>query len=81
MTPEGNPAAGEVKEGVVDGEQVLMTHQQSAELSQPGMDMLHDSSALVASEFASILVTLLLVVLRYANPSRFMTRLVSLVLA
>ena len=40
-----------------------MTNQQTAELAQPGIGPLHDPAALVSSHFASVVVTLPLVVL------------------
>ena len=42
---------------------MLMTHQQAAELSEPRIGSLHDPTALVAPQFASIFVTPLPVVL------------------
>src|SRR5664280_3614908 len=42
IPPESNPEAGEVEEGIVSGEQMLMTHQQAAELSEPRVGSLHD---------------------------------------
>src|SRR5664280_1410284 len=59
---ESNPEAGEVEEGIVSGEQMLMTHQQAAELSEPGIGSFHDPAALVASQFALIFIAPLLVV-------------------
>ena len=42
---------------------MLMTNQQSAELTEPGVGSFHDPAALVASQFASIFVAPFLVVL------------------
>jgi len=53
MPPECDPEAGEVKEGVVNGEQMLVTNQQSAELPEPRIGSFHDPSALVAAELAA----------------------------
>ena len=63
IPPERNPEAGEVEEGAVGGEQMLMTNQQAAKLSEPRVGSLHDPAALVAPQFASIFVAPLLVVL------------------
>jgi hypothetical protein len=60
--PERDPEAGQVEEGVIDGEQMLMTDQESAKLSEPGIGSLHDPSALVAAEFATVFVAPLFVV-------------------
>jgi len=54
MPPECDPEAGEVKEGVVNGEQMLVTNQQSAKLPEPCIGSFHDPSALVAAELAAI---------------------------
>jgi hypothetical protein len=40
IPPERNPEANEVKESAVGGEQMLMTNQQAAELTEPGMGSL-----------------------------------------
>src|SRR5664280_1046913 len=42
IPPESNPEAGEVEEGTVGGEQMLMTHQQATELTEPGIGSFHD---------------------------------------
>jgi len=56
MPPECDPEAGEVKEGVVNGEQMLVTNQQSAKLPEPCIGSFHDPSALVAAELAAIFI-------------------------
>ena len=56
MPPECDPEAGEVKEGVLNGEQMLVTNQQSAELPEPCIGSFHDPSALVAAELAAIFI-------------------------
>ena len=52
---QGNPEAGDVEEGAVGGEQVLMTNQQATELPQPRIGPLHDPAAFIPPQFASIL--------------------------
>jgi hypothetical protein len=49
MSPQCDPETGPVKEGAVDGEQMLMTNQQAAKLSQPGMGSFYIPSAPVAA--------------------------------
>ena len=56
MPPEYDPEASEVKEGVVNGDQVLVTNQQSAELPKPLIGSLHDPSALVAAKFSATFI-------------------------
>ena len=63
MPPERDPEAGEVKEGVVDGDQVLMTNRKSAKLSEPRIGPFNDPPTLVAAEFAPIFIAPSLVVL------------------
>jgi hypothetical protein len=63
MPPECDPEAGEVKEGVLNGEQMLVTNQQSAELPEPRIGPFHDPSALVAAELAAIFIASQFVVL------------------
>src|SRR5579863_282531 len=63
MPPECYPEAREVKEGVVNGEQMLVTNQQPAELPEPCIGSFHDPSALIATEFAAIFVAPQFVVL------------------
>ncbi len=48
---------------MVGGEQVFMTNQKSAELTEPGVGSLHDPAAFVAPHFASIVVAFPLLVL------------------
>src|ERR1700680_3192010 len=60
---QGNPEAGEIEEGAVSGEQMLMTKQQPAELTQPGISSFHDPAPLVAPQFASVFIPPFLVVL------------------
>jgi hypothetical protein len=48
---QGNPEAGKVEEGAIAGEQMLMTHEQAAELTQPGVGSLDDPTPLVAPRF------------------------------
>lgn len=50
MPPQRDPEAGQVEEGVVDGEQILMTNQESAKLSEPGIGSLHDPSELAPAK-------------------------------
>jgi len=63
MPPECDPEAGEVNEGVVNGEQMLVTNQQSAKLPEPCIGSFHDPSALVAAELAAIFIAPKFVVL------------------
>jgi hypothetical protein len=63
MPPECYPEAGEVKEGVVDGEQMLVTNQQSAELPEPCIGSFHDPSALITTDLAAIFIASQFVVL------------------
>jgi len=63
MPPERYPEAREVKEGVVNGEQMLVTNQQSAELPEPRIGSFHDPSALIATELAAIFIAPQFVVL------------------
>src|ERR1700676_4402530 len=56
MPPECDPEAREVKEGVVNGEQMLVTNQQSAKLPEPCIGSFHNPSALVAAELAAIFI-------------------------
>jgi hypothetical protein len=63
MPPERDPEAGQVKEGVVDGEQMFMTNQQAAKLSEPRIGSLHYPPAFVAAEFAAVFIAPSLVVL------------------
>ena len=56
MPPECDPETGEVKEGVVNGEQMLVTNQQSAKLSEPCVGSFHNPSALVSAELAAVLI-------------------------
>jgi hypothetical protein len=44
-----DPEASEIEEGPVDGEEMFMTNQQSAELSKPCIGSLDDPTALVAA--------------------------------
>jgi len=77
MPPECDPEAGEVKEGVVNGEQMLVTNQQSAKLPEPCIGSFHDPSALVAAELAAIFIAPKFVVLPiWGNQSipRFLNR-------
>jgi len=57
IPPHRDPEAGEVEEGVVGGEQMLMTNQQAAELAEPGVGSLHDPSPLIAAKFAAVFVS------------------------
>jgi len=63
MPPERYPEAREVKEGVVNGEQMFVTNQQSAELPEPCIGSFHDPSALIAAELAAIFIAPQFVVL------------------
>ena len=63
MPPERYPEAREVKEGVVNGEQMFVTDQQSAELPEPRIGSLYDPSALIATELAAIFIAPQFVVL------------------
>ena len=54
--PQGDPETREVEEGAIGGEQMLVTHQQSAELAQPGVGSFDDPTPFVAAQFASVLV-------------------------
>jgi hypothetical protein len=63
MSPEGDPEAGEVKEGVVDGEKMLMTNQQAAKLSEPRIGSFQDPSAFISAELSAIFIAPSLVVL------------------
>src|ERR1035437_8792693 len=63
MSPERDPEAGEVKEGVVDGDQMLITNQQAAKLSESRIGSFYDPPTLVAAEFAPIFIAPSLVVL------------------
>src|SRR5271166_238458 len=56
IPPQRDPEAGEVEEGVVGGEQIVMTNQQAAELPQPGVGSFHDPPSLVTSQLTSIFV-------------------------
>ena len=56
MPPECDPEAGEIKEGVVNGEQMLVTNQQSAKLPEPCIGSFHNPSALVAVDLADIVI-------------------------
>jgi hypothetical protein len=56
MPPERNPEACEVKEGIVDGEQMFVTNQQAAKLSDPGIGSFHNPSTIVATQFAAIFI-------------------------
>ena len=58
-----NPEAGNVEEGAISGEQMLMTHQQSSELAKPGVGSFDDPTPLVASQLTPILVAPLPIVL------------------
>jgi hypothetical protein len=63
MPPQDDPEAGQGEEGVVNGEQMLMTNQESAKLPEPCMGSLHNPSAFVAAEFAAIFIAPSFVVL------------------
>jgi hypothetical protein len=63
MPPECDPEAREVKEGAVNGEQMLVTNQQSAKLSEPCVGSFHNPSALVSAELAAIFIAPQFVVL------------------
>jgi hypothetical protein len=56
MSPERDPEASKAKEGIVDEEQMLVTNQQAAKLTEPDVSSLHNPSPLVAAELASIFV-------------------------
>ncbi len=51
-----------MEEGFVGGEEVLMTNEESAELTEPCVGPLDDPSALVSSQLATIFVLPQLVV-------------------
>jgi hypothetical protein len=63
MPPECDPEAREVKEGVVNREQMLVTNQQSAKLPEPCIGSFHNPSAFVAAELAAIFIAPQFVVL------------------
>ena len=54
--PQCNPETSKIEEGVIGGEQMLMTHKQSAELTKPRVGTLHDPAASVAAHLASIFI-------------------------
>jgi len=54
--PQRNLEASEIEEGAIGGEQMLVTHKQSAELTKPGVGALHDPAASVAAHLASIFI-------------------------
>src|SRR6266852_2593412 len=58
-----NPEAGQIEEGAVGGEQMLMTNQQSSELTEPGVGSFHNPAALITPQFAPVFVAPFLVVL------------------
>src|SRR5229473_961207 len=58
-----NPEAGQLEEGAVGGEQMLMTNQQSSELTEPGVGSFHNPAALITPQFAPVFVAPFLVVL------------------
>src|SRR6266404_1314999 len=62
IPPECNPQTGEVEEGAIDGEQMFMTNQQSAELAQPRVGSLDDPAALVPPQLASVFIPSTLVI-------------------
>jgi hypothetical protein len=62
MPPECDPEAREVKEGI-NGEQMLVTIQQTAKLPEPCIGSFHDPSALVAAKLSAILIAPQFVVL------------------
>src|SRR5271166_2485264 len=45
------PEASKIEEGTIGGEQMLMAHQQSAELAKPGVGSFDDPTPLVAPQF------------------------------
>src|SRR5271157_2591176 len=54
--PESNPEAADIKEGPIAFKVMIMTHQQSPGLSQPGIGAFHDPAPFVAPEFPPIVV-------------------------
>src|SRR5712692_7250957 len=52
-----NPEAGQIEEGAVGGEQMLMTNQQSSELTEPGVGSFHNPAALITPQFAPVFVS------------------------
>lgn len=62
MPPECDPEAREVKEGVVNGEKMVATNQQSAELSESCIGSFRNPSELVAVKLAANFIASSLVV-------------------
>ena len=63
MPSECDPEAREVEEGVINGEQMLVTNQQSSKLPEPSISSFHDPSALVAAQLSAIFIAPQFVVL------------------
>jgi len=61
--PQRDPETSEVEEGAIGGEQMLMTHQQSSELTEPSIGSFDDPSPFVAAHFPSIFIPPLPVIL------------------
>ena len=75
---QGDPEASNVEEGLVGGEQMLMTDEQAAESTEPGIGSLHDPSPPAAPHLASNFITAQLVVLaigRDQSDRRFLQQL------
>jgi hypothetical protein len=53
----------EVEEGIVNGEQTLVTYPQAVQLSEPDIGSFYNPSALVEAELASIFIVPTLIVL------------------
>jgi hypothetical protein len=60
---QGNPEASEIEEGAVSGEQMLITDQQSSELTEPRIGSLHNPAAFMTPQFVPIFVAPPLIVL------------------
>jgi hypothetical protein len=77
MPSERIPKAGEVKERVVDEDQMFMTNQQAAKLPEPRIGSFYDPSTLVSTESATVLIAPPLVVFsvrRIKSMARFLNR-------
>jgi hypothetical protein len=64
--PQHGPEAGEIEEDLMSGDQILMTNQQAAKLSDPNTGSLYDPAEFVAAYLASILIAPPFVVLKDA---------------
>ena len=71
-------SACEIEEGAVGGEEMFMTDEQSAELSKPCVGSFDDPSALVTSQFPTVLIASHLIVLAVGRDQLDATALPSL---